>query len=92
MQRQLDVLGNQLVWASMAICGLVFGVGLLRGYGFLPMLRAAVYRMEFQGWSNRCARWEAMILSGFDSFQKDTPKGQFLLNYRPGVRREPPSP
>ncbi len=42
MQRQLDVLGNQLVWGSLAICGLVFVVGLLRGYGFLPMLRAAV--------------------------------------------------
>jgi len=42
MQRQLDRLGNQLVWTSMAICGGVFAVGLLRGYGFLPMLRAAV--------------------------------------------------
>ncbi len=42
MQRQLDRLGNQLVWASLAICGGVFAVGLLRGYGFLPMLRAAV--------------------------------------------------
>jgi Ca2+-transporting ATPase len=42
MQRQLDRLGNQLVWISMAICGGVFAVGLLRGYGFLPMLRAAV--------------------------------------------------
>jgi len=42
MQRQLDRLGNQLVWISLAICGGVFAVGLLRGYGFLPMLRAAV--------------------------------------------------
>ncbi|NWG87066.1 MAG: cation-transporting P-type ATPase [Hydrogenophilaceae bacterium] len=42
MQRQLDRLGNQLVWASLAICGGVFAMGLLRGYGFLPMLRAAV--------------------------------------------------
>lgn len=42
MQRQLDRLGNQLVWASLAICGGVFAVGLLRGYGFLPMLRAAI--------------------------------------------------
>ncbi|MCU0842407.1 MAG: cation-transporting P-type ATPase [Thiobacillaceae bacterium] len=42
MQRQLDRLGNQLVWLSMAICGGVFAIGLLRGYGFLPMLRAAV--------------------------------------------------
>lgn len=42
MQRQLDQLGNQLVWFSLAICGGVFAVGLLRGYGFLPMLRAAL--------------------------------------------------
>ncbi len=42
MQRQLDRLGNQLVWASLAVCGGVFAVGLMRGYGFLPMLRAAV--------------------------------------------------
>ncbi len=42
MQRQLDRLGNQLVWISLAICGGVFAVGLLRGYGFLPMLRAAI--------------------------------------------------
>jgi Ca2+-transporting ATPase len=42
MQRQLDRLGNQLVYISLAICGGVFVVGLLRGYGFLPMLRAAI--------------------------------------------------
>lgn len=42
MQRQLDRLGNQLVWVSLAICGGVFLVGLARGYGFLPMLRAAI--------------------------------------------------
>ena len=42
MQRQLNRLGNQLVWISLAICGGVFAVGLLRGYGFLPMLRAAI--------------------------------------------------
>lgn len=42
MQRHLDRLGNQLVWISLAICGGVFAIGLLRGYGFLPMLRAAI--------------------------------------------------
>jgi len=56
-------------------------------------LHAAVYRMEFQGWSNERARWEAMLLSGFDSFQKDTYKGQFVENYRPGAARKPePTP
>jgi Ca2+-transporting ATPase len=42
MQKQLDRLGNQMVWMSGAICGVVFGVGLLRGYGALEMLKAAV--------------------------------------------------
>jgi P-type Ca2+ transporter type 2C len=42
MQRQLDRLGTQMVWLSGGICMLVFGIGLLRGYGFLQMLRAAV--------------------------------------------------
>jgi Ca2+-transporting ATPase len=42
MQKQLERLGNQMVWMSGAICGVVFGVGLLRGYGVLQMLKAAV--------------------------------------------------
>lgn len=42
MQRQLDRLGRQLVWASLALCGAVFAVGLLRGHRLLPMLKSAV--------------------------------------------------
>jgi Ca2+-transporting ATPase len=42
MQRQLEQLGRQMVWLSLGICGGVFGAGMLRGYGLLPMLRAAV--------------------------------------------------
>jgi Ca2+-transporting ATPase len=42
MQRQLEQLGRQMVWLSLGICGGVFGVGMLRGYGLLPMLRAAI--------------------------------------------------
>ena len=49
-------------------------------------LHAAIYRMEFQGWSNRCARWEAMLLAGFDSFQKDTDKARFIESYTPRSR------
>ena len=46
-------------------------------------LHAAVYRMEFLGWSNDHARWEAMLISGFDSFGEDTPKGRFIMEYTP---------
>ena len=51
-------------------------------------LHAAIYRMEFQGWSNRCARIEAMLLSGFDSFQEDTDKARFIEAYTPRFRQE----
>ena len=49
-------------------------------------LHAAIYRMEFQGWSKRCARLEAMLLAGFDSFQKDTDKARFIESYTPRSR------
>lgn len=42
MQRQLDRLGNQMVLMSVAVCGLVFAVGLLRGYGLLQMLKTSI--------------------------------------------------
>lgn len=48
---------------------------------------AAIYRMEYQGWSNTCARMEAMVLSGFDSFGKNTDKGRFLEVYTPRRKR-----
>ena len=52
-------------------------------------LHAAIYRMEFQGWSKKCARFEAMLLAGFDSFQKDTDKARFLESYTLQLREEP---
>lgn len=42
MQRQLATLGRQLVGLSVAICGAVFLIGLLRGQGFLPMLKSSI--------------------------------------------------
>ena len=42
MERQLRVLGNQVVWIAIGVCGGVFVVGLLRGYGALQMLKTAV--------------------------------------------------
>ncbi len=42
LERQLETLGRQMVWISSAVCGLVFLVGMLRGLGFLQMLRTAV--------------------------------------------------
>ncbi|MEA5627956.1 HAD-IC family P-type ATPase [Nostoc sp. UHCC 0251] len=42
MQKQLDQAGNQLVVVSGAVCALVFGIGLLRGYGVIQMLKSSI--------------------------------------------------
>lgn len=42
VERQLDELGGQLAWLSSAICGVVFVVGLVRGYGWLKMLKSSI--------------------------------------------------
>ena len=42
MEKQLRVMGNQLVIGSGAICGIVFLLGFLRGYGFFQMLRMGI--------------------------------------------------
>lgn len=42
IERQLDTIGNQLVIISGAICGLVGLIGLLRGNGFIQMLKTAI--------------------------------------------------
>ncbi|ACB51954.1 cation-transporting ATPase [Crocosphaera subtropica ATCC 51142] len=42
MERQLEQAGTQLVWLSSAVCGVVFTVGLLRGYGLLEMVKTSI--------------------------------------------------
>jgi P-type Ca2+ transporter type 2C len=42
LQRQLEGLGRKLVALSLGICGVVFALGLLRGYGLLPMIRSSI--------------------------------------------------
>ncbi|MEO1403513.1 MAG: cation-translocating P-type ATPase [Cyanobacteria bacterium J06635_1] len=42
LQSQLDTVSKQLVWLSSAVCVLVFGMGVLRGYALLPMLKIAI--------------------------------------------------
>jgi Ca2+-transporting ATPase len=42
MERQLNTMGTQLVLISGAVCGLVFVIGLLRGYGVLQMLKSSI--------------------------------------------------
>lgn len=42
MEKQLERMGNQLVLISGAVCGVVFVLGFLRGYGFLQMLKSSI--------------------------------------------------
>ena len=42
IEQQLDRAGGQLVWISSAVCAVVFGLGLWRGYAPLEMLTTAV--------------------------------------------------
>ncbi len=42
MERQLEQAGGQLVWISSAVCGLVFALGILRGYGLLEMVKTSI--------------------------------------------------
>jgi Ca2+-transporting ATPase len=42
MEKQLQMTGSQLVLICGAVCGVVFMVGLLRGYGFLQMIKVSI--------------------------------------------------
>lgn len=42
MERQLDQMGTQLALLSAAVCAGVYVVGLLRGYGWLEMIRSSI--------------------------------------------------
>jgi P-type Ca2+ transporter type 2C len=42
VEKQLSKIGDQLVLISGAVCGLVFFIGLLRGNGFLQMMKTAI--------------------------------------------------
>ena len=42
MERQLDQAGEQLVWLSSAVCGVVFVFGLFRGYGLVQMVKTSI--------------------------------------------------
>lgn len=42
LERQMDHLGVQLVYITCTVCGIVFIVGILRGYGFLQMLKTSI--------------------------------------------------
>ncbi|WP_414566720.1 MULTISPECIES: cation-translocating P-type ATPase [unclassified Anabaena] len=42
LEKQLDKVGGQLVLIGMGMCSLVFGLGVLRGYGVLTMMQSCI--------------------------------------------------
>ena len=46
-------------------------------------LFVALYRMEFEGWSNQKARAQARFFLPFSSFSDTSEKGRFLIAYQP---------
>lgn len=42
MEKQLDKMETQLVLIGGAVCGVVFIIGIIRGYGFLQMLKSSI--------------------------------------------------
>ena len=42
MQKQLDQMGTQLAVMSAGLCALMFGMGMVRGYGWLQMLTSSI--------------------------------------------------
>lgn len=44
---------------------------------------AAIYRMEYLNWTPERALREVRLISGFDSFERGSPKELFLRSYKP---------
>lgn len=56
------------------------------GTGRSPLF-SAIYRMEYEGWSNEAARSRAYWETVFGNFEPDSRKGRFILEYVPRSRR-----
>lgn len=53
------------------------------------VLLAAVYRIEFEGWSNEKARKACRFFHFRGSFGPDGPKGKYLRDYKPQLQSSP---
>jgi len=49
---------------------------------------SAIYRMEYEGWSNQDAREKTRLLLKGSSFDEGAPKGDYLINYKPRTVRQ----
>lgn len=58
------------------------------GTGRAPLF-SAIYRMEYEGWSNEAARSHAYWETVLGNFETDSRKGKFILDYVPRSRTRP---
>ncbi len=49
-------------------------------------LYSALYRIEYEGFTNEAARRKIRTILKFSSFDDGTPKGEFLKNYKSGKK------
>ncbi len=52
------------------------------------VLFAALYRIEFEGWSNQRARQATRLILWRTGFSLDRPKGRYLDQYQPRLREQ----
>ena len=59
------------------------------GWGLLIVIGqfVAVYRIEFEKWTNERARAKTRAILAGSSFSDHAEKGQFLINYKPHLDR-----
>ena len=50
-------------------------------------LFSAIYRIEYEGWSNQEAREQTRVLLKGSSFDEGKPKGEYLINYQPRSKK-----
>lgn len=72
VERFLEVMGDPQIYPVLIHCD--------HGQG-RAMVLAAIYRMEFQGWDNARALDAARWINMGTSFDRDTSKGRYILQY-----------
>lgn len=70
----LEIMDNQDNYPVLIHCH--------HGEGRAPLF-SALYRIEYENWSNEDARAKTRLLLNGSSFDDGAPKGDFLMNYQP---------
>ena len=74
LDKFLEIMDNQDNYPVLIHCH--------HGEGRAPLF-SALYRIEYENWSNEDARAKTRLLLKGSSFDDGAPKGDFLMNYQP---------